>query len=85
MKNMIINYLHNVNPDTIKNYFINEGIYLSDDEYNHILNFIHNDLELINHLEDFNIDSYQKYFSETNFIKLKNLYHEVLIKYQHYL
>ncbi len=85
MKNMIVNYLHNVDNDTIKNYFISKGIYLNDEEFNNILSFMHNDLDILNHLEDFNIDNYQTYFTSDNFTKLKNLYHEVLIKYQHYL
>lgn len=85
MKDIIINYLNNMDINTINTYFISKDVKLSDDELKVINSFIHHDLKLINNLADFNIDNYQHYFSADNFSKLKNLYHEVLIKYQHYL
>ena len=85
MKDILINYLNNIDINKINNYFISKDINLNNDELNTINSFIHHDLLLINNLSDFNIDNYQHYFSEDNFKKIKNLYHEVLIKYQHYL
>ena len=83
--NLINNYLNNLDVKTINDFFISKDIYLNEDELNNIMNFIKKNPNIMEHLNDFNIDDYHNQFTKENFSKIKSLYHETLIKYQHYL
>ena len=82
IKNLIINYLNNLDASTINDYFVKNNIILSQSELDYIMTFIKKDgNNFLNNPHIFNIDQYQNHFSKENFIKIKNLYKEALIKY----
>lgn len=83
---LIERYIDNMSIYDLNNLAISKGIGLSQDELNFAFNFVKKNWKSIfSNKVIFDIDKYQDKFSEENFIKIKNLYKEVLIKYGSYL
>ena len=82
MKNMIINYIRNMNIDDINNFAIKNNIFLSNEELNFIYKYIKNNYNyLIDNYNLFNLSNYKDYFSEENYKKIKMLINDYKKKY----
>lgn len=83
---IIERYINNLDISTLKTLAMKKNINLSDDELSFSYEFVKNNWKSIlsNH-GIFDIDKYKDNFSEENFIKIKNLIKESIIKYNKYL
>ena len=83
---LIKRYIDNMDMFDLKNLALNKNIDLSDEELSFSYHFIKNNWQKV--LENhglFDIDKYKNNFSEENFIKIKKLMREYIIKYSNYL
>lgn len=83
---LIKRYIDNMDINDLNNLAINKGIALSPEELDFSYNFIKTNWQniLSNH-GIFDIDKYKEYYSEENFVKIKQLIKESRIKYAKYL
>lgn len=83
---LIKRYIDNMDINDLNNLAINKNIALSPEELEFSYNFIKNNWQtVISNHGIFDIDKYKDYYSEENFIKIKQLIKESLIKYAKYL
>ena len=79
---LIERYINNMSIHDLNNLEISKGIGLSNDELNFSYDFIlKNWKNILSNKGMFDINKYQDKFSEDNFIKIKSLYKEMLLKY----
>lgn len=70
----------------LNNLAISRGIGLSSEELEFSYNFIKKNWQnILSNKGLFDIDKYKSMYSEDNFIKIKELYKEMLVKYGNYL
>ena len=83
---LIKRYIDNMDINDLNNLAISKGIGLSDEELNFSYNFIKTNWQtIISNHGVFDIDKYKDYYTEENFIKIKQLIKESRIKYSKYL
>ena len=83
---IIKRYIDNMSIHDLNNLAISKNIYLTQEELDFSYDFIKkNWMNILSNKGLFDIDKYQDRFSEENFIKIKNLYKEMLFKYSNYL
>ena len=86
MYTLIERFIENLTIIDLKNMAISKEIDLSDDELKFSFDFIKKNWKnILNNHGIFEIDKYKDKFSPENFIKIKKLIKESLIKYAHYL
>lgn len=79
-------YVDNMSIHDLNNMAISKGIGLSKVELEFSYEFIKkNWMNVLSNKGLFDIDKYKSKYSEENFIKIKNLYKEMLLKYGMYL
>lgn len=82
IKNLIINYIKNLNISDINTFALNNNIYLNNEELVFIYNYIKNNYNfLIDNPNNFNLLKYKDKFSNENYIKINNLINEYKNKY----
>ena len=82
IKNLIINYINNMNINDVNNFAVKHNIYLSESELLFIYNYIKKNYnELINNPNSFNFNNYKNNFSKDNFNKINILINEYKDKY----
>ena len=86
MYTLIERYINNMNIYDLQNLAISKGIDLSQEELDFSFNFIKKNWKniLLSH-GSFDIEKYKDNFSSENFIKIKQLIKESIVKYSKYL
>lgn len=83
---LIKRYIDNMSIHDLNNLAISKGIGLSSEELEFSYNFIKKNWQnILSNKGLFDIDKYKSMYSEDNFIKIKELYKEMLVKYGNYL
>ena len=83
---LIKRYIDNMSVHDLNNLAISKGIALSSEELEFSYSFIKKNWQnILSNKGLFDIDKYKSKYSEENFIKIKNLYKEMLLKYGMYL
>lgn len=83
---LIERYINNMSIHDLNNLAISRGIGLSNSELEFSYSFIKKNWKnILSNKGMFDIDKYKGNFSEDNFIKIKSLYKEMLLKYGSYL
>lgn len=83
---LIENYISTMNKDDVNNFALKNDIHLSEKELDYLYNFIKNNYStLLKNPNEFNIDNYNQYFEEDNFIKIKKVFQEYFSKYHKFL
>lgn len=83
---LIKRYIDNMSIHDLNNLAISRGIGLDNEELEFSYNFIKKNWQnILSNKGLFDIDKYKDRFSEVNFIKIKELYKEMLLKYGSYL
>ena len=84
MKNLIINYIKNLEIHEVNNFAIKNNVFLSKSELLFIFNFIKTNYEEI-FSTNFNLSKYKEKLSAENFPKIDKLLNLYRSKYQSYL
>lgn len=83
---LIKRYIDNMSIHDLNNLAISKGIGLSSEELDFSYSFIKKNWQnILSNKGLFDIDKYKSMYSEDNFIKIKELYKEMLVKYGNYL
>ncbi len=83
---LIKRYIDNMSIHDLNNLAISNGIGLNQEELEFSYSFIKkNWMSILSNKGLFDIDKYKDKFSEDNFIKIKRLYKDMLLKYSNYL
>lgn len=83
---LIKRYIDNISIHDLNNLAISRDIGLSNEELEFSYSFIKKNWQnILSNKGLFDIDKYKNRFSEENFIKIKSLYKEMLLKYGSYL
>ena len=83
---LIKRYIDNMSIHDLNNLAISKGIGLSSEELEFSYSFIKKNWQnILSNKGLFDIDKYKSMYSEDNFIKIKELYKEMLVKYGNYL
>jgi hypothetical protein len=83
---IIKRYIDNMSIHDLNNLAISKNIGLTQEELKFSYDFIKkNWMNILSNKGLFDIDRYKDRFSEENFIKIKSLYKEMLLKYSNYL
>ncbi len=83
---LIKRYIDNMSVHDLNNLAISKGIALSSEELEFSYSFIKKNWQnILSNKGLFDIDKYKSMYSEDNFIKIKELYKEMLVKYGSYL
>ena len=83
---LIKRYIDNMSVHDLNNLAISKGIGLSSEELEFSYSFIKKNWQnILSNKGLFDIDKYKSMYSEDNFIKIKELYKEMLVKYGSYL
>lgn len=83
MQNMIKNYVAKLTKEQVYSFALMHNIILSESELNFTYSFIKENYEkLFYDFDNFNIDNYQKYYSPTNFKRIKILFKEYYEKFK---
>lgn len=83
---LIKRYIDNMSIHDLNNLAISKGIGLSSEELEFSYSFIKKNWQnILSNKGLFDIDKYKSMYSEDNFIKIKELYKEMLVKYGSYL
>ena len=79
-------YIDNMSSHDLNNLAISKGIGLSSEELEFSYDFIKKNWQnILSNKGLFDIDKYKSMYKEDNFIKIKELYKEMLFKYSSYL
>lgn len=83
---LIERFINNMSIYDFNNYAISKGINLSPDELDFSYKFVKKNWKsVLGNYSLFDIDKYKDKFSEDNFIKIKKLANDAIIKYGSYL
>lgn len=83
---LIKRYIDNMSVHDLNNLAISKGIALSSEELEFSYSFIKKNWQnILSNKGLFDIDKYKSMYSEDNFLKIKELYKEMLVKYGSYL
>ena len=83
---LIKRYIDNMSVHDLNNLAISKGIALSSEELEFSYSFIKKNWQnILSNKGLFDIDKYKSMYSEDNFLKIKELYKEILFKYGSYL
>lgn len=86
MYNIIERFMSKLSKNQVNDFAIKNNVILSEDELNFTYEFVvKNWSELIGNPGRLDIDKYKNKFSEENFIKVKKLINEYMIKFQGFL
>ena len=83
MQNMIKKYVAKLTKEQVYSFALMHNIILSESELNFTYSFIKENYEkLFYDFDNFTIDNYQKYYSPTNFKRIKILFKEYYEKFK---
>ena len=86
MYNIIEKYMSKLKKEDVNNFATSKNIYLSNEELDFTYDFIKkNWSDIIKNPNMLDIDRYKNKFSPENFVKVKKLIKESIIKYRSYL
>lgn len=86
MFNIISAYINKLTKNDIEAFALSKGAILSESEIDFTYNFIKkNGKDIIKNPSIFNIDRYSKYYTQENFIKIKQVFNEYFQKFNQYL
>jgi hypothetical protein len=83
---LIERYINNTSINDFNNLAISKGIIFTKEELDFSYNFIQKNWQnILSNKDLFDINKYQEKFTKENFIKIKKLYNELLLKYSKYI
>lgn len=86
MFNIIGAYINKLTKDDVNKFAISKGATLSSDELDFTYSFIKkNWKDVLKNPSIFDIERYSKYYSNDNFIKIKQVFNEYFQKFSSYL
>lgn len=83
---MIKKYINQISKEDIGKFAKTNNIFLSSHEISVIEDIIHDEsniLSLLNNKEDIIFNKYKKYFSNSNYLKIKDLYYKYKNKFKY--
>lgn len=86
MFNIIGAYINKLTKDDVNKFAISKGVNLSNEELEFTYSFIKkNWKDILKNPSIFDIERYSKYYSNDNFIKIKQVFNEYFQKFSSYL
>ena len=86
MFNIIGAYINKLTKDDVNKFAISKGVNLSNEELEFTYSFIKkNWKDVLKNPSIFDIERYSKYYSNDNFIKIKQVFNEYFQKFSSYL
>ncbi len=86
MNFLIKNYINNLTKDQVDSFAKQNNVFLSPEELDFTYNFVKkNHSEVLSDFTSFDFSKYQKYYSQENYNKIKNLLYLYYQKYHQFL
>lgn len=86
MNFLIKNYINNLTKDQVDSFAKQNNVFLNPEELDFTYNFVKkNHSEVLSDFTNFDFSKYQKYYSQENYNKIKNLLYLYYQKYHQFL